>query len=147
MYRSEIIYRKNLNGTWFGDYFSRDLITDKVYKGKIALVIKQSFLNLTITSYTEKYISYSYAESILKEKEKCQLVYLYSQNEFDPTDETSRKGTSELHITSEAQTIKLFGEFWTNSNSKGKLNVIRSSRKHVESFYEAKSEYENDNKN
>lgn len=137
---NKLIYKTNLNGSWFGTYSSKG--TDgKEYKGEIALVIRQTFLNINVTSHTDKYLSYSFAETLLhnKESESNQLVYLYSQNEFDPTDERLRKGSSELHLLCELNGKTLFGEFWTNYNTKGKLNVKHVSSYHYNSFNDIKS--------
>ncbi|GJM32307.1 MAG: hypothetical protein DHS20C18_13080 [Saprospiraceae bacterium] len=139
-----IVYKENFNGTWFGEYYSKDFDTDREYRGQISLVIRQSFININVTSYTEKYLAYSYAETLLcdKERKKDQLVYLYSQDEMNPTKESTRKGTTELIFVSELEFKKLFGPFWTNTNSKGKLTVKKISNKHLTSFGHAKKKYE-----
>lgn len=138
---NNLIYRNNLNGTWLGEYYSKDLTSGQEYRGEIALVIRQSFLNINITSYTERYLSFSFAESFIvnNERKKHQLVYLYSQNEFDITDDNARKGATELLAICESESMKLFGHFWTNKNSKGKLDIKRVSKKHYNSFNDAKN--------
>lgn len=135
----KILPKTNLNGTWFGTYSSKDYVGNE-YNGEIALVIRQSFLNINVTSYTDKYLSYSFAETLLhnKDSESNQLVYLYSQNEFDPTDEKVRRGTSELHLLCEVNGKTLFGEFWTNSNSKGTLKVQHLTSTYNGSFNDIK---------
>lgn len=134
-----ILPKTNLNGTWFGTYSSKD---DKgaEYKGEIALVIRQSFLNINVTSHTAQYLSYSFAETLLhnKDSDSSQLIYLYSQNEFDPTDENVRRGASELHLLCELKNHKLFGEFWTNSKSRGTLRVEHLTKRHHGSFKDIK---------
>lgn len=131
-----ILYKTDLNGTWFGEYYSKNLETKEEFRGEIALIIRQSFLNINITSYTEKHLSFSFAETLLykKESERSQLVYLYSQNEFDPTDENTRKGTSELEFIKKPEEEVLVGSFWTNVNSKGKINVVRLTKRRLTSF-------------
>lgn len=135
-----IVFRENLNGTWFGEYNSRDSKEEVVYQGEISVVIRQSFLKINITSYTDSYVSFSYGEAVLHNvnNNNNQLVYLYSQNQYNPTDNLSRKGTSELFLLKEDEQNRLFGEFWTNHNSKGKLNLQQVSSKHLTSFRDTK---------
>lgn len=140
---NKLLYKNNLNGTWFGEYRSQDIKNDQEYDGEISLVIRQTFLNINVTSYTSNYLAYSFAESLLlnDDNKGNQLVYLYSQNEFNPIDETSRKGTSELHLTFDLKNEKLFGKFWTNHNTKGHMNVIKISKQHLKSFEKAKQKF------
>ena len=76
-YLNKIIYKTNLNGTWFGNYSSTDLDGNE-YQGEIAIIIRQSFLNINVKSFTDKYLSYSFAETLLhdKDSESNQLIYL-----------------------------------------------------------------------
>lgn len=135
-----IVYQENINGTWYGKYTSKDFTSNEVYKGKIAVVIRQSFLRIDVTSLTNKFINYSFGEAFTHDsKNKSnQLIYLYSQSEFKPTDDNIRKGTSELMLQVNLDEKLLFGDFWTNHNSKGNLNLKKVSSKHAKSFLEAK---------
>lgn len=133
-----LIYKNNLNGTWIGNYQSTG--EDKqTYEGEIVLVIRQSFLSLNVNSYTEKYLSFSYAESLLSnvDNSRNQLIYLYSQNQFEPTKEGVRRGASELILTIDSDDSKLFGEFWTNNKTTGHMNVTRVSKTHSNSYTNA----------
>jgi SMODS-associating 2TM, beta-strand rich effector domain len=136
-----IIYKKNLTGTWLGEYKSFDSLNDITYQGEIVLNIEQSFLNMTVTSYTQKYIAFSYGEVMISDpkSERTKLLYLYSQNQYDPTDLSARKGTSELHLLEEENKERLYGDFWTNHNSKGKLNLYKVTQSNIQSFESAKS--------
>jgi hypothetical protein len=135
-----ILYKENLTGAWLGVYKSVDVLNDKTYEGEIVVNIEQSFLNMTITSFTNKYISFSYGEVIMLDpkSERTKLVYLYSQNQFDPTDILARKGTSELHLLKEQNKERLLGDFWTNHNSKGKLDLYKIASSNVHSLDAAK---------
>ena len=135
-----ILYKENLTGAWLGVYQSVDVLNDKTYEGEIVVNIEQSFLNMTITSFTNKYISFSYGEVIMLDpkSERTRLVYLYSQNQFDPTDVSARKGTSELYLLKEQDKERLFGDFWTNHNSKGKLDLYKIASYNVHSLDAAK---------
>ena len=136
-----IVYQENINGTWFGTYDSKNFTTDETFNGEIAMIIRQSFLRIDIKSMTLNYINYSFAEAFTHDSksDSNQLVYLYSQSQFNPTDDSYRKGTSELMLHFNLDGQELFGDFWTNHNSKGNLNLKKISNKHFKSFLEAKN--------
>ncbi|MNK15431.1 hypothetical protein D3C87_335690 [compost metagenome] len=135
-----IVYQENINGTWFGTYSSRDFTTNEKYDGEIAMIVRQSFLRINIKSMTMNYINYSFGEAFIydSKSDSNQLIYLYSQSEFNPTDDNIRKGTSELMLHFNISGQEFFGDFWTNHNSKGNLNLKKVSKKHAKSFLEAK---------
>lgn len=135
-----IVYQENINGTWFGTYDSRDFTTNKNYNGEIAMIVRQTFLRIDIKSMTSNYINYSFGEAFTydSKSDSNQLIYLYSQSEFNPTDDNIRKGTSELMLHFNVSGQEFFGDFWTNHNSKGILNLKKVSKKHSKSFLEAK---------
>lgn len=148
-YLNKILYRINLNGTWYGEYKSGNIDNDNIYNGEIVIRIKQSFLSLSINSYTEKYGNYSYSE-VLKYDEKRGthgIVYVYSQKENNPLDLTARNGTAELIVSEDGDVYKMIGEFWTILGSRGKLEVTRVSDKIVDSFSEGKKLYNDSNNN
>jgi hypothetical protein len=148
-YVNKILYRINLNGTWYGTYKSVNTNTGDVYEGEIIIRIKQSFLTLSINSYTEKYTNYSHSE-VLKYDEKSDihgLVYVYSQKENNPLDLDARNGTAELVVLDDNEKYKLNGEFWTILGSKGLLNVTRISDKCTNSFISGKKLYNEYNRN
>lgn len=134
-----IAKRENLNGTWFGTYTSKNQLTNAEFEGDITVVIRQNFLVVDVKSLTDKYINYSYGEALNydNKSDKHQLIYLYSQNDFKPTDDNVRRGTSELQLHYNLKTKELFGNFWTNHNSQGYLNLKKISSKQAKSFNEA----------
>lgn len=141
----KILYKINLEGTWFGTYESISQKDNKKYKGEIGLRIKQDFLTISIISFTEKYRNFSYSEE-LKYEEKSnmhELVYVYSQKENSISDRDSRNGASELKLMFDnARNIqRLEGDFWTSIGSKGVLKVSKISKKVVDTFEEAKEIY------
>jgi hypothetical protein len=141
---SRILYRINLNGTWYGTYKSVSAGEHDINVGNIVLRINQDFLNISIISFTDKYKNYSYSEE-LKYEEKSNthgLIYVYSQREDSPLDLNARNGTSELRVLKHNDTYKLEGEFWTILGSKGKLEVIRVSNDIVDSFDAGKKLYQ-----
>lgn len=133
-----ILYRENINGTWFGSYESKDLKTGTEYKGEISLVIKQNYLNTKITSITDKYKSFSYSEELTVTDGKKQLIYVYSQDELSSSDHNTRKGTSDLELILSAEKSEMYGKFWTTHGSIGHLSVNKVSKKHIMFFEKAK---------
>lgn len=135
-----IVYQENINGTWFGNYSSQDFTTDNKFEGEIVIVIRQSFLRIDVKSFTVNYINYSFGEAFSydSKSDSNQLIYLYSQSQFNPTDDSIRKGTSELMLHFNVNGKEFFGDFWTNHNSKGTLNLKKVTSKHTKSFLEAK---------
>jgi len=140
-----ILYKENLNGTWYGTYYSKKISTGEEYRGDIALVIRQSFLAINIKSFTTHYRNFSFGEALNynKASDHHQLIYLYSQSKLNPTDDNIRKGTSELELISEGNNKKLVGDFWTNHDSKGYLDLNRISKIHFQSFTDTLTYYKN----
>lgn len=141
---NKILYKININGTWYGKYESVVPNTEKINTGDIVIRIKQNFLDISIISYTEKYKNYSHSEE-LKYDEKSDingLIYVYSQKENSPLDLSERNGTADLQILKSDDTYSLSGEFWTILGTKGKLNLIRVNKKTVDSFEEGKKLYD-----
>lgn len=138
---NKILYKENINGTWFGTYESKAIGSNaSTYRGEISLVIKQKFLYIDITSYTEKYKNYSYSEVLVynEKGDRNKLVYVYSQEEISAKDHFLRKGTSELDLIINGNEVKLHGKFWTNSGTIGQLELKKVSPKHITVFEEAR---------
>lgn len=141
---NKILYKININGTWYGTYKSVGSNDQAIYTGDIVIRIKQNFLDISVISYTEKYKNYSHSEE-LKYDEKSDmngLIYVYSQKENSPLDLSERNGTADLHILKSEDTYKLSGEFWTILGTKGKLELVRVNKKIVDSFELGKKLYE-----
>lgn len=140
----KILYKINLNGTWYGQYESVSTKDNKIFKGDMVIRIKQSFLNINITSFTEKYSNYSHSENLRydEEADRYGLIYVYSQKENNVFDLEQRNGTSELTLVKSNGQYRLTGEFWTILGSKGKLNLIRVSNEIIDSFEDGKKLYE-----
>lgn len=140
---NKLLYRINLNGTWYGDYKSTSLKDKRIYEGKMVIRIKQNFLNINVTSFTEKYSNYSHSESLKydEDADRYGLIYVYSQKEESVFDLAQRNGTSELTVVKSDGKYELKGEFWTIIGSKGKLSLTRVSTKVVNSFEDGKKLY------
>jgi hypothetical protein len=135
-----IVFRVNLNGTWFGSYQSFDSKNQEA-KGEIGIRIKQDFLTISLKSFTEKFNNYSYSEEV-KYEEKSEtygVVYVYSQKENNILDTSQRNGTSELTLKKSDDTLYLEGVFWTAHGTNGKLSVRKITEKQIDTFKETKS--------
>jgi len=133
--------KPNLNGTWIGSY-ETDGLNEKgqrVPVGEICLTIRQNFLFIHVTSFTEKHVAHSYAENLLLDDSRGiqKLIYLYSQNRTNPGTEGDRQGAAELSIFG-TPPLELSGNFWTNAKSNGFFKISWVSKKQVSSFSEAK---------
>lgn len=138
-----IIFRVNLNGTWFGSYKSLDSKNQEA-KGEIGIRIKQDFLTISLKSFTERFNNYSYSEEV-KYEEKSDtygVIYVYSQKENNILDTSQRNGTSELILKKSDDTLYLEGIFWTSHGTKGELSVRRITEKQIDTFTEIKSIFE-----
>jgi len=135
---NKILYKENINGTWFGKYESKMLETGQEFKGDIALVIKQNYIRVKVILITDKFKSFSFSEDLNNEDDKNQLVYIYSQDEFSFNDHSTRKGATDLELVKGSDKSELYGKFWTNHGSVGHLTVNKISDKHIMVFEEAK---------
>ena len=142
---SLILPRINLNGTWFGEYISHD---DKgnTFSGDIAIRIKQDYQNIGVNSFTEQYEHHSYSEE-LQYNEKSDvhgIAYIYSQKENSVFDMAQRKGASELTLKHIAKVRWLKGDFWTIHGTRGRICVKWISKRHFDTFCEARNAAEMD---
>ena len=137
-----IIYKPNLNGTWIG-CFQSDYKNEKgegVPVSDMVLVIRQNFLQIHITTFTEKYTSYSYGESFFynDDTRKRRLLYLYARNLMQSDQEDDRQGASELQVFGRPEN-ELVGHYWTIKKTNGFIKVRLKTREHYETFEQAKS--------
>lgn len=134
-----IIFRINLNGTWFGKYQSLDS-KNKKHEGEMGIRIKQDFLSISLKSFTNRFENYSYSEEV-KHDEKSDtygIVYVYSQKENNILDTSHRNGTSELTLKKIGDELYLQGTFWTVHGTKGMLSVKKITRRQIDTYIEAK---------
>ena len=136
----KILPRINLNGTWFGKYESRNAKME-VSSGEIAVRIKQDYLSISLNSFTEQSHHSSYSEELTYDEKSDihGIVYVYSQKENSIFDTAKRNGTSELTLKNINNEHWLEGDFWTGHDTQGKIKVKRISKKHIDTFDEAKS--------
>ena len=134
-----LMYRPNLNGTWYGRYSAEDISTKKIFNGSIAFRIKQNLFGISVISFTENYSNSSYSEELFHEEksDESKIIYVYAQEGADTSDLSKRDGACELVLKNIRNRDCLHGKFWTAHGTKGKLNVSKISETQVDSFHEA----------
>lgn len=138
---NKIFHRIDLNGTWFGSYESTNISSEEVFTGDIAIRISQDFLNIHITSFTEKYKNFSYSEELRydEKSESYGLVYTYSQKESNIHELSQRNGTSDLLVLLGEGKLRIEGEFWTVFGTRGTLRLRKITKAKLNSFSEAQN--------
>ena len=138
-----ILFRIDLNGTWYGKYVSHDYKDGSCNRGTIAIRIVQTYLGASLISQTRAFQNYSYSEEVKydKKSKKHGIVYAYSQKENGLFDTGHRNGASELTLVfrSANREYWLEGDFWTIHGTKGSICVKRICKRHIDTFDEAKS--------
>lgn len=144
---NNIFYRPNLNGTWKGSLKS-DWIDEKGNKipaKEIYLVIRQNFLKIHFTTFTNTFIGYSYSEtfSLNKETGLKNISYLYRKDTSILNDEDLREGAAELRLIYDKNFKKLVGKYWTNTKTQGKITVEFFNENHIDSYESAEKLWKN----
>lgn len=131
-----IFYRPNLNGTWNGELTSdwKDEKGNGVEPIKFFIVIRQNFLRINFTTFTNNYIGKSYAEKLILDKERGikNVAYLY-RKETSQNSNANNEGASELRII-ESTVLKMEGKYWSNIKTNGEIEVSFLVKKHFDSY-------------
>lgn len=138
----KIFYRPNLNGTWSGILRSdwKDKYGKSIDDIEFHIVIRQSFLRIHFTTFTNSFIGTSYSETISLKKETGlkNVAYLYRKETSQDHCEFLQEGAAELRLV-DSEIRKLEGKYWSNQKTNGKIEVSFVSEKIVDSFNDAKS--------
>lgn len=138
----QLFYRPNLNGTWMGTLISDWKDEDGNVKEPIEfyLVIRQSFIRMHFTTFTDDFVGVSYAETFALNKDKGlkNIAYLYRKDSTQSNDENLREGATELRLIIEGEIKKLEGKYWSNTKTEGKIKVEFLTEEHLDSFNHAK---------
>ena len=134
-----LLYRPNISGTWKGSLASdwkdeKDLpIQPKVF----FIVIRQNFLNTSLTTFTDNFLGVSYAENLLLDdlRGEKKLVYLYRKDTADVGMQESNEGACELRID-ERLPMNMEGRYWSNIKTKGVIKVFKVSDNFILNFQE-----------
>lgn len=139
---NKLFYRPNLNGTWGGKLISdwKDENGDTVPPKDFFIVIRQSFLRIHFTTFTDNFIGFSYAETFNLKKETGlkNVAYLYRKDTSLSNDEDLREGATELRLIISENSKRLEGKYWSNTKTQGKINVEFLNKKHYDSYECAK---------
>tara|TARA_R110000764_G_scaffold195666_1_gene280851 strand:- start:917 stop:1546 length:630 start_codon:yes stop_codon:yes gene_type:complete len=137
-----IFYRPNLQGTWSGILKSdwKNKNGEKVGDIEFYIVVRQSFLRIHFTTFTESFIGISYSEtfSLKKEIGLKNVAYLYRKETSQEDNKVLQEGATELRLI-DSKPRELEGKYWSNRKTKGKIKVRFVSYKIVDSFNDAKS--------
>ncbi len=136
----EIFYRPDINGTWSGSLES-DWIDEsgkRIEPLKFHIVIRQSFLRIHFTTFTEGFTGVSYSETFTLNKEKGvkNIAYLFRKDTTQNHDKSVQEGATELKLIEGKPSI-LQGKYWSSRKTNGKIVVEFISRAHVDSFEQA----------
>lgn len=136
----KIFYRPNLNGTWKGILKSdwKDENNQPIGNIEFYIVIRQNFLRIHFTTFTDSFIGTSYSETLSLKKEigLKNVAYLYRKETSQEDDEVLQEGATELRLI-EAKIKRLEGKYWSNIKTNGKIFVSFISKKKVDSFLDA----------
>ena len=139
---NKIFYRPNLNGTWSGILKSdwKNENGEKVGDIEFYIVIRQSFLRIHFTTFTESFIGTSYSETLSLKPETGlkNVAYLYRKETSQEDNQVLQEGATELRLIG-ANPRKLEGKYWSNQKTNGKIDVCFISKEIVDSFVDAKS--------
>ncbi|WP_339880794.1 hypothetical protein [uncultured Algoriphagus sp.] len=137
----KIFYRPNLNGTWSGILKSdwRNEHGEKVGDIEFYIVIRQSFLRIHFTTFTDSFIGTSYSETFTLKKETGlkNVAYLYRKETSQDDDKVLQEGATELRLI-ESKPRRLEGKYWSNHKTNGKIEVSFLCNDIVDSYFEAK---------
>lgn len=139
---NKIFYRPNLNGTWKGSIISdwKDEDGNSIPPKDIYIVIRQNFLRIHFTTFTDTFVGYSYSETFNLKKETGlkNVAYLYRKDTSQSNDDDLREGATELRLIDDGNFKKLDGKYWTNTKTQGKITVEFFNKNHFDSFESAK---------
>lgn len=135
--------RPLLKGTWTGTLISyqidaagEEVAADPI---RIGVVIRQTYSSVSVTLMTAESLSRSLVSSIYTHGEGDFTLYYQYQN----TPELGSRKRSPIHFGGVAINVPglapshLTGEYWTDRNSKGTLEIAHRSPKYVGSFEDA----------
>lgn len=139
---NKVFYRPNINGTWCGRLESdwKNEEGKGVGPKEFHVVIRQSFLRIHFTTFTDGFVGVSYSEtfSLNKEKGVKNIAYLFRKDTTQDHDDFIQEGATELKLI-EGANMKLKGKYWSSRKTNGKISLTFVSREHVDSFEEARN--------
>jgi len=146
---AQYLKRPLLYGVWIGylnsdyddDENNTDNRNDRVLPRDIPIVfvVHQTYLTLSITSYTERQDGESFLEAIIRnhESETVRLKYLFELKKPHKGSSRLVRGTGDLNLIGNGKILE--GEYWTSNPTYGKLKLelVSQDCSKVKSFSDA----------
>ena len=138
----KIFYRPNLNVTWSGKLISdwKDENGNSIAPLDFFIVVRQSFIRIHFTTFTEAFVGISYAETFSLDKETGlkNIAFLYRKDTSQSNDDILKEGATELRLILLDKDKRMEGKYWSNTKTQGSINVDFVNNKQVDSFAGAK---------
>ena len=103
----KIFYRPDVNGTWSGTVISdwKNKVGLPIVPKDFHIVIRQSFLRIHFTTFTDGFVGVSYSETFTLNKEKGvkNIAYLFRKDTTQNHDDSIQEGATELRLIEGAQ--------------------------------------------
>lgn len=129
-----------LEGTWTGDMKSTWIDPasgTSLSPIPLTLIIRQSFLSINCSMYTEESRSISYSADIIidRETKRTQLIYHYTNHPQASVRHRSEihDGTALLGVIGD-KPVEMKGEYWTSRKTTGDIELKFLSREFRDSF-------------
>lgn len=135
-----IFYRPDINGTWGGELCSnwKNENNEVIPPMPFYMIVRQNFLTIHITTFTDKSCSLSYSESfnLNKKNGRKNLSYLYRAETTQGSNALlEQNGATELRLIKQDKSLE--GVYWSNAKTAGKIKVRLISKACVDSYEEA----------
>jgi SMODS-associating 2TM, beta-strand rich effector domain len=142
---SLLFTRPNIGGTWIG-HLESDWQRGVQQPGvviPIAFAIRQTFFSLLIYSLTKDRAGLSDVANLVVKEESgvTYLSYVYSLRDEFRAGMGTQQGAAELRLIGGGASPELRGEYWTNTKTRGRLILRRSSDDLVGSFDDARQRW------
>ncbi|WNZ79434.1 hypothetical protein [Pseudomonas sp. P105] len=143
----EVIGRPVLEGVWIGELVSNYQVVpgESMPPVKMVFVIKQTYLTLSLQSFSAFQSGSSEVEAILSNPRtgSVRLTYIFELRSPYKGEVRLVKGVGDLNVISNEL---LKGGYWTNSPSNGELKMkkVSSTSKAFTSFSDVRREWSND---
>ena len=139
-----IFKRPYVGGTWIGHLESdwQRGASNPASVLPIVFVVKQTLFSLLIQSFTNDREGISDVAKVVVKEEVgvTYLSYVYSLREEFRAGLGNQQGAAELRLI-ERRSTELRGEYWTNTNTRGRLLLRRCSTNPVHSFTDASEKW------
>jgi len=122
--------RPVIRGVWLG-YLSSDYGRaegERPLKKPIVFVVRQTYLTLSIQSFTDKQVGESKVEALLRNvrTDAIRLAYVFELKKEYEGSHNLVNGAGDLHLVSDGSVMD--GAYWTSSPTSGRLRLRRVSK-------------------